>query len=348
MRSSLVLAALLLLLAPPAPRAQVSEEGAFAPGARTLLDAHNCYPDQDRWADRIDRALSTGTPLAIEQDLVWSCASGRCTSVVSHSTTLTGREPSLQSYFFERVRPIVERALAGGTREGWPLITLNLDFKTLEPEHIASVAALLEQYDGWLTTAERRSQEDDVAPLRIGPLLVLTGDPDEQQAIFHDRLSPGDRIRAFGAVHVAAAVEDDAQNGPRTVASPPRDVRPGPRTNYRRWWNNPWVVVEGGGQNAAGDWTTDDAARLRVLVQQAHGAGLWIRFYTLNGTTAAESDARGWTASYNFGSLEAAKSRWSAAIDAGVDFVATDDYDAFASDLHQHVASARGGGASRR
>src|SRR5215510_11967680 len=44
---------------------------AFEPGARVLLDAHNCYPYNGRWADRITRALSTGIPLAIEQDLVW-------------------------------------------------------------------------------------------------------------------------------------------------------------------------------------------------------------------------------------------------------------------------------------
>lgn len=38
-----------------------------APGSRTLMDAHNCYPYFEWWSDRIDRALSAGTPLAIEQ-----------------------------------------------------------------------------------------------------------------------------------------------------------------------------------------------------------------------------------------------------------------------------------------
>jgi hypothetical protein len=333
MRSSPIFAAVALLVAVAAPGAQVASEGVFAPGARRLLDAHNCYPEEGLEAERIDRALSTGTPLAIEQDLAWSCpAAGRCTSVVSHTATLRGDEPTLETYFFDRVRPIVERALASDTREGWPLITLNLDFKTLEPEHIAFVAALLERYDAWLTTAERRVREDDIAPLRVGPVLVLTGDPDVQQSIFHDRLSPGDRIRAFGAVHVAEAVEE---KGTRTVDSPPRQARPGLRTNYRRWWNNPWVVVEGGGQNAAGPWTPGDADRLRTLVRQAHEAGLWIRFYTLNGTSAAESRARAWTASYNFGSLDAVRTRWAAAIDAGVDFVATDQYEAFARELRE-------------
>ena len=43
----------------------------FAPGSRSVMDAHNCYPYFEWWGDRIDRALSTGTPLAIEQDLAW-------------------------------------------------------------------------------------------------------------------------------------------------------------------------------------------------------------------------------------------------------------------------------------
>ena len=40
----------------------------YAPGARVLVDAHNAYPSDGKFTDRIDRALSTGVPLAIEQD----------------------------------------------------------------------------------------------------------------------------------------------------------------------------------------------------------------------------------------------------------------------------------------
>ena len=45
-----------------------------APGRGSLLDAHNAYPYNGRYLDRIDRALATGLPVAIEQDLV---ATGR-------------------------------------------------------------------------------------------------------------------------------------------------------------------------------------------------------------------------------------------------------------------------------
>ena len=41
----------------------------YAPGRRVLIDAHNAYPTEGRFEDRIDRALATGMPLAIEQDL---------------------------------------------------------------------------------------------------------------------------------------------------------------------------------------------------------------------------------------------------------------------------------------
>ncbi len=96
-------------------------------------------------------------------------------------------------------------------------------------------------------------------------------------------------------------------------------------SNYRRWANYPWAVVEGGGQGKAGDWTKEDAARLSALVNRAHDQGLWIRFYTLNGEDGKPAGG------YNFGSEAAAKARWDAAIAAGVDFLATDQYEQFAA-----------------
>ena len=129
----------------------------LTPGTRVLLDAHNSYPEGGRWADRIDRALSTGTPLAIEQDLLWyrDPATGIPRSIVSHGEPFTGREPGMREYFFERIRPIVERALQENRRDDWPIITLNLDFKSDEPEHHAAVWKLLGEYESWLCTAPR-------------------------------------------------------------------------------------------------------------------------------------------------------------------------------------------------
>ena len=120
---------------------------------RTLLDAHNCYPYDGQYADRIDRALKTGLPVAIEQDLAWHAPSGK--SLLSHEVKTKGDEPGMKEYFFERVRPIVEKALREGPSPQWPLLTLNLDFKTNERAHHHAITALLRKYDRWLTTAPR-------------------------------------------------------------------------------------------------------------------------------------------------------------------------------------------------
>src|SRR5262245_15256508 len=197
----LLLAACTLIACAPSAHAQ------FLPGTRVLLDAHNCYPYHGQWADRIDRALSTGTPLAIEQDLVWyrDPATGKGRSLVAHDEQdkpalgLDGTEPTMREYFFERVRPIVERALVDRRRETWPILTLNLDFKTEEPEQLAAVWALLREYRAWLTTAPRVARLSDVQPLDVGPVLVLTGDSDAQRKAFHDDVPVGERLLVFGA-----------------------------------------------------------------------------------------------------------------------------------------------------
>ena len=54
---------------------------------------------------------------------------------------------------------------------------------------------------------------------------------------------------------------------------------------------------------------------------------------TLDGYDPADTSG-GWGASYNFGSIEAARTRWRAAIQAGVDFVAVNQYEEFAKELH--------------
>jgi hypothetical protein len=276
-----------------------------------LLDAHNAYPDRGRFADRIDQALATGLPVAIEQDLAWCPGpTGAREPVVSHETECHGGEPTLESYFFGTVAPLLDRAVQSGRTAEWPLVTLNLDFKTNEPEHHRAVWRLLERYGRLVTTAERRS-DGEVAPLTPGPLLVLTGSNDVQQQTFHDAVPVGGRLLVFGAIHGLVPAESDGL--PQAT----------PATNYRRWWNHPWRVAEPGGQREAGPWTRAEAARLRSLVEDAHARGLWIRFYTLNGHLGPRE---GWTDSYNFGALATAEVRWRAAIDAGVDFIATDQY----------------------
>ncbi len=313
--SSSLIIVLLLQAAGPSPIPQ--------PGSRVLHDAHNCYPYDGRWADRIERAINSGMPLAIEQDLYWYTdpRSGKSWSVVSHGSDVTGSEPVMRDYFFEHIRPMMEQALREGDKSNWPLITLNLDFKSEEPEHLGTVWKLLGDYEGWISTAERGSNLDDVRPLDIKPLLVLTGDSDAQQRAFYNLVPVGSRLRVFGAVHTDINHAMDA----------PSLLMPNHATNYRRWWNNPWRVVERGGQIKAGDWTSEDNVRLQSLVHHAHARKLWIRFYTLNGSTQREMQQNGWDADYNFGSRAAVELRWRAAIEAGVDYIATDQYEDLAA-----------------
>jgi hypothetical protein len=265
-----------------------------------MPDSHNCYPYEGRFADRIDRALKIGFPVAIEQDI--ALFDGQ--PVVTHTPKTTGAEPSLRAHFFERVRPLVEQALRENKREQWPLIVVHFDFKDLQAPLLRAVWQVLGDYPDWITTAAKTADPSVLSPFDVKPLLVLTEEADEQEAVFYGEVPVGGRLRVFGSGHTNAIV---------------------PATNYRRWLNYSWRAVEPEGQPKAGDWSQADAARLKALVDGAHRLGYWIRFYTLDGFTAAEN--QGWDASYNFGSRTSVMLRWKAAIAAGVDLIASDQYE---------------------
>ncbi len=324
-QTSAALLAAFTLVVTPGTRATST---ALAPGTSVRLHAHNCYPQKGLWADRLDRALATGArPIVIEQDLVWHTG----TSVVAHERESAASAPTLEQHFFVRVGPLLDRAVRDGRRSDWPVVILHLDFKTNEPQHHAAVWTLLGQYERWLTTAERVADPSRVMPFAPGPLLVLTERGPGQEAAFHDALPTGSRLRIFGTVAPLPAPPGREKDQAYAAEAPVEALIPGGATNYRRWTNHSWAAIEAGGPPAAGAWTSEDRARLHQVVKRAHDNGLWVRFYTLNGHDAAA--ARGWSASYNFGTLEAARLRWRAAIEARVDFVATDQYEEFAGEL---------------
>ena len=296
---------------------------------RPMLHAHNAYPEKGRFGDRIDRALATpATPIVIEQDLALARSGA---SVVSHDDKLTGSEPTLEAYFFERIRPLMERALTERRTERWPLVVLHLDFKTNEPAHHRAVWALLQKHQRWLITADRGSDPNQVMPLKPGPLLALTESGENQEADFFTTQPAGQPLLIFGSVPNAPVfrIEDPEERARALTAAAPETLIPSRATNYRRWVNFPWQVIERGGPRQAGDWNDADRARLAAIVNRAHSQGLGVRFYTLNGHDAAAHPE--WTASYNFGSFDAVRSRWQAAIAAGVDLIATDQYEELAA-----------------
>ena len=303
---------------------------------RPILDAHNCYPYQGRWRDRIDRALATGFPISIEQDLAWHSTGGNGEGrvVLSHSPKTTGTEPSLRDYFFERVRPIVEKALAENDRAHWPLVILHFDFQSTEPPLLHAVWNLLGEYEGWITTAVKTADPKQLSPLEAKPILVITEDSDEQEAVFFGEVPVGARLRLLGSAHTREVEAGPMKRRIHLAATlAPEKLLTDPPTNYRRWWNNSWYLVEEGGQKKARAmgkaWTEADDGRLRALVDYAHRLGYWIRFYTLDGFPA--DDQHGWDEGYNFGSREAVLARWKAALSAGVNFIATDQYEDLAA-----------------
>jgi hypothetical protein len=232
----------------------------------------------------------------------------------------------LREHFFERVRPIVEKALKENDRERWPLIVVHFDFKSLDAALLRAVWDLLGEYENWLTTAAQTAEPRRLARFEAKPLLVLTEDADEQEEVFFRQIPKSAKLRLFGSAHTSGLDGKSRQDQIHLAATlPPAQLLTAAPTNYRRWWNNSWFEVEEGGQRRAGEWVEEDAQRLRALVGHAHRLGYWIRFYTLDGFTPAES--LGWDNVYNFGSREAVLARWKAALDAGVDLIATDQYE---------------------
>ncbi len=306
-------------------------------GNRPVLDAHNCYPYDGRWTNRIDRALGTGFPVSIEQDLAWYVdpSTGKGRVVVTHTPHPNGTEPTLRAYFFERVRPIVEKALKDNQRDKWPLIVLHFDFKDNQAPLLHAVWALLGEYESWITTAPKTANIHDRQPFDLKPILVITEDSDEQEQVFFTDLPVGTRLRLFGSAHSNPVVaKNEAEKNHLLATLPPEKLLTEHPTNYRRWWNNSWYVVEEDGEPGAGAWTQADNARLRSLVKHSHKLGYWIRFYTLDGFSPA--DDQGWGNSYNFGSIDAVRLRWKAALEAGVNFIATDQYEALAECMRQN------------
>ena len=217
----------------------------------------------------------------------------------------------------------MEQALKDNDRSQWPLVTLNLDFKSDEPEHLAAVWHIFDDYQEWLSTAERVTDARQVQPVRLGPLLVLTGESDAHERVFHDAVPAGARLRIFGAVHVNGE-SPGAPAGAGTAACDQLS----PLVEQSVEGDRARRPAKGGRLDITGRGTSSRAG------EYAHQQELWIRFYTLNGHS--ESESRGWDKGYNFGSLARVVDRWRAAIDAGVDFIATDQYEQFAAMKNGH------------
>jgi len=335
-------ALMVVLLSAVSARAQGADLD-FLNHNQPLLDAHNCYPYEGHWSDRIQRALNSGYPVSIEQDLAWYVdpATGKGRVVVSHTPHTTGTEPTLEDYFFKQVRPVVEKAIAENKKDQWPLILLHFDFKDNQEPLLRAVWQVLGEHQEWLSTAVKTDDPSKLSPIERKPILVVTEESDEQQKVFYNSLPVGGRLRLFGSAHTPPTPKGMPTKELMhwAVNVTPEELLSERPTNYRRWWNSSWYTVEEGGEPKAGEWTTADNQRLKVLVDHAHKMGFWVRFYALDGF--APSEDQGWGQGYNFGSREAVIPRWKAAIAAGVNFIATNQYEGLATYLKQDAKELR-------
>jgi len=300
---------------------------AYAPGSRIQVLSHNAYPDHGKYGDRLDRTIAAGVPFAVEEDLAWVDGS----SLLIHGSRNASKDdPTLESYFFPKVKPIVEKALKEGNKGNWPLVTLYLDIKNDPPEHLAYINQMLDKYDSWLTKAEKTSDPMKQSPLELKPMMVLVEDKigDIKQKVFYDEVPVGGKIRVFGS---AEKFDENPQKLTREkkaeavamLAS--RDLEqllPKKADNYRRWFGTNWAFIEKGGQTRAGEWTKESEARLKKIIDTGHRLGYLVGIYCLDGYT--ESENQGWDKDYNFGSKEKVAPRWQAAVRAHADFISTD------------------------
>lgn len=299
----------------------------YAPGSRIQVLSHNAYPDHGKYADRLDRTLASGLPVAIEEDLAW--IDGK--SLLIHgSKNASADDPTLESYFFPKVKPIMEKALKDGNKGNWPLVTLYLDIKNDPPEHLQAINAILDKYDDWLTKAAKTADITKQSPLELKPMMVLVEDKqgDIKQKVFYDDIPVGGKIRVFGS---AEKFDENPQKLPREkkaeavalmVTRDPEQLLTKKADNYRRWFGTNWGFVEKGGETGAPEWSKASEARLKKFVDYGHRLGYFVGFYCLDGYTEAEN--QGWDKDYNFGSKEKVAIRWQAAARAHPDFISTD------------------------
>jgi hypothetical protein len=318
----------------------------FAPGQRTLVLAHNMYPEAGKYTDRLDRALAAGTPLAIEIDLTWAPnpKTGQPFSLVGdfperRFNEITGNEPILETQFFDAVRPLVEKALKSNDKRNWPLIRLYLDIKNDPPEHLEAIIGLLQKHQDWLTTAAKTSDATRQSPLDLKPMMVMLQDKDTdiKEEYFYNRVPVGGKILAFGTAKMALPPGQglsDRQILQARAAMSPEELITEHASNYRRWVGIPWDTVEPGNKIDAGAWTPAKQARLDAFATQIHKMGYLVSFWNEDGADADTAKKMGWNAKYNFGSLEAATVRWKAMVQAGVDFIGTDQPEDVAKLLH--------------
>ena len=128
------------------------------------------------------------------------------------------------------------------------------------------------EYQDWITTPRKHRTRRKLSPFEAKPILVITEDSDEQEAVFFHEVPVGGRLRLFGSAHTNIHHLTRQQRTQYLAIATPGQLLSTPPTNYRRWWNNSCGEVEEGGQHQAVMDGTDRVAAA-ALLDHAHSPG---------------------------------------------------------------------------
>ncbi|WP_406697043.1 hypothetical protein V5E97_39250 [Singulisphaera sp. Ch08] len=275
---------------------------------RTLpVSAHNCYPANSVSTNRVVEALALGID-NIEIDLGWDAAHKKL--IVGHDATPRPGQtyPDLEAYLV----PAFEAHWRQPRADKAPTV-LAIDWKTDNLDAILQFQAFLEAHPDWFSTAPKAAE----SPLTVRRLTVCFTGSERAKAQFDALIPAGGTYRAFS----------DKVFGGGQFKKKVEDYAPSPATAYHRFLTFHWGNVEAGGPPLASAWTDEDIARLSALMRHVHRQGFRARFYCLNGHIGPA------LSSYRFQDDDSARIRWQAAANAGVDWIATDEYSAIAQAL---------------
>jgi hypothetical protein len=276
------------------------------------ISAHNCYPENSTSTERLAEALGLGID-NIEIDLGWDEAGARL--IVGHDVAPRSgvAYPDLESYLV----PLLEAHWRKPRQDGAPRV-LTIDWKTDQKAAVQTFKAFLDSHPDWFTSATK-AVGSRLVPRRV---TVCFSGSDRAKDLYDELVPAGAEYRAF---------RDTVFGAGGGIRGDVTAYAPAAATVYHRFLAFHWGHVERGGPALAGEWTADEAARLKALIEHVHRQGFRVRFYTLNGHTGAPGG------SYRFGTDAAVRIRWLAASAAGADWVATDEYAAIVRTLLQPV-----------
>ena len=222
-------------------------------------------------------------------------------------------------------------------------MVLHLDFKTNEPAHHQAIWDLLGRHEIVADDGGARRRRAARHAVHAGSAAGASPRPARTRSTrFYTRVPVGGRLRIFGTIPPATFPAANTAEE-RAAAAVCRDA--GGADPHRRDQLPALDQLRLGGRRARRTeqgWSVDQRRRPAAAGDRLAGARDGLVGAVLHAQRPlARPRATGWTASYNFGSLAAVRERMAAARDAGVEFIATDQYEELGAVLSQGRSAAR-------